>query len=122
MPRITYPIVITANPRKEKNHCQVNCKYLLKAKNISFCLKYKEVITKCPLKCPFFVEGKPGHYQDAIEKQYDIDCLYCTRKKVLQQKNNNEPMFYCSLYENPQPFCSSCPFALYQPDPTQADD
>lgn len=114
MSRINNSIVITANPYNKKDHCQINCMYLLKAKNISFCLKYKEVINKCPLFCPFFVKGKPGHYQYAIEKQYDIDCLYCTRKKVLQDKNCNKMKFYCTLYKNSEPFCSRCPFALYQ--------
>ncbi len=122
MPSISYPIAITTNPCKGKKHCQMNCMYLLKAKNISFCLKYKEVISKCPLLCPFFVEGKPGHYQDAIEKQFDIDCLYCTRKKVPQQKHNNEPTFYCSLYENSRPFCGRCLLVLYPNDPIQIDE
>ena len=117
MPRITYPLVISTNPREEKNHCQMNCMNLLKAKNISFCLKYKEVITKCPLYCPFFVEGKPGHYQDALEKQYDIDCLYCTRKKIQQRNNRKELVFYCTLYKNSEHFCSRCPFALYHTNP-----
>ena len=100
----------------------MNCIYLLQANNVSFCLHLKEVLFECPARCPFFAEGIPAHYQEALENQYDIDCLYCTRIKVSQQITIDDLMFYCLLRENFHPFCRMCPFALYKADPKQADE
>ncbi|MHA2246618.1 MAG: hypothetical protein ACXADY_16875 [Candidatus Hodarchaeales archaeon] len=119
MSRVKKLIELTLTEQNRRNGDSMNCIYNLHAKNISFCLKYKEVTFECSERCPFFTKGKPIHYQDALDKQYDIDCLYCTRKKVLQQKNANEVMFYCTLYRNPRPFCSMCQFALYKAEPKQ---
>ena len=95
---------------------EINCIYSLRAQDISFCLKLKEVISTCPALCPFFVEGESEYYQYALEKQYDVNCLYCTRKKSSLQNNTEEQIFYCTLYENRQLFCSMCHFASYSPD------
>ena len=102
--------------KKLSKFCEINCIYSLQAQDISFCLLLKEVNIKCPAFCPFFVEGESEHYQYTLEKQYDINCLFCTRKKSSQHKFTDELIFYCTLYENPQPFCGMCPFASYLPD------
>jgi hypothetical protein len=98
------------------------CIYSLHAKNVCFCLKLKEVTFECPTKCPFFTKGKPTHYQSALDKQYDIDCLYCTRKKGLQQTTSDSLMFYCTLYYQSQPFCAMCQFALYNTEKLDEKD
>lgn len=85
-----------------------NCRFLLLAKHSSFCLKLKEENLDCPPRCPFFVEGRPGDYQDALEKQYDVNCLFCTRRKLSHLTPNDELAFFCDLRKNPQSFCSAC--------------
>ncbi len=97
----------------------MTCINSLHAKNVSFCLKYKEVTFECPTKCPFFTKAKPAHYQSALDKQYDIDCLYCTREKVSQQSTIDSLMFHCTLYDQSQPLCAMCQFALYKAEPKQ---
>ncbi len=108
--------------KKLSKLCKINCIYSLQANDISFCLKLKEVNIACPVFCPFFVEGESEHYQYALEKQFDVNCLYCTRKKSSLQHNTEELIFYCTLYENRQPFCSRCHFASYSPDLTHTNE
>ncbi len=100
----------------------MTCIYSLHAKNICFCLKYKEVTFECPTKCPFFTKGKPAHFQSALDKQYDIDCLFCTRIKVSRQSTIDSLMFHCTLYNQSQPYCAMCQFALYKTEPEKLDE
>ncbi len=113
MTSINKVIEITINPQKRNPDKGLNCIYTLQSKNIQSCLKLKEPNVQCPPNCPFFVAGKPVHYQEALEKQLDIDCLYCTRKKNLDQLSKDKWVFFCTLEDNPNPFCSMCLFAKY---------
>ncbi|MFX1285494.1 MAG: hypothetical protein ACFFB5_17785 [Promethearchaeota archaeon] len=120
MSYFTNLIGLTKKNQKRRNADPLNCLYLLQAKNVCFCLKLKEITVKCPPCCSFYIAGEPASYQDALEKQYDIDCLYCTRREVSQPNAIETPMFYCRLYFQFQPFCGSCQFALYKADPDQS--
>ncbi|MHA2247681.1 MAG: hypothetical protein ACXADY_22220 [Candidatus Hodarchaeales archaeon] len=111
----------TLEEQNRRNGDTMTCIYKLLAKNVSFCLKYKDVIFNCPTKCPFFTAGESGHYQKALQKQYDIDCLYCTRREVSQSNAIDSQKFYCMLNKQFHPFCSMCLFALYNAEPKQAD-
>ncbi len=109
-------VKLSVDPSKRYPSHGMNCIFALHAKNIQSCLKLKDINIDCPPKCPFFVKGKPGHYQEALDKHIDIDCLYCTRKKDLDQLSKDEWVFFCSLTVNPNPFCRMCLFAKYKVD------
>ena len=87
------------------------CIYLLQTQKTRFCLKLKEENIDCPPKCPFFVGEEVGCYEDAMQKQYHIECLYCTRKTGVDQNPIRFLMFHCTLF-NSQPFCSMCQFTF----------
>ncbi|MFX1514774.1 MAG: hypothetical protein ACFFC6_00550 [Promethearchaeota archaeon] len=106
--------VLVVNNEQMRKGERMNCVYLLRAANIGFCLKLKEVNTKCPARCPFFVEGAPGSYQDALERELDIECLYCTRQNLPQFSTEEAPTFYCDLYKSSQPLCARCFYARYK--------
>ena len=97
----------------------MNCIYLLRAPNVGFCLKLKEVNTKCPTRCPYFTEGVPGAYQEALENHFDIDCQYCTRRIVPLSNLTATPLFYCTLYKTFHPLCYRCFYAKYLDDPEE---
>lgn len=106
--------VLPSNTPYRRNGVRMNCIYLLQARNwVRFCLKLKEVDTKCPTRCPFFTEGNPSSYQEAVEKELDIECLYCTRQMVSHLNNEKEFLFYCDLYKSSPPLCARCFYARY---------
>ena len=112
-------IEVALEEQNRRNGDTMNCIYKLHTKNVSFCLKFKEVTFECPTKCPFFTAGEPVQYQDALQKQYDIDCLYCTRREASQLNAIDSLKFYCILNKQFHPFCSMCLFALYKTEPKQ---
>jgi hypothetical protein len=116
MTSINEIIEISVNPQKKSLKNGLNCLFALHAKNFQSCLKLKESNIQCPSNCSFFVEGKPAHYREVLEKQLDIDCLYCTWEKNLDQLFKDEWIFFCILTDNPSPFCRMCLFARYKID------
>jgi hypothetical protein len=111
--------VLAVNNQQRRNGVRMNCIYLLRAKNVHFCLRLKEVGTRCPPRCPFFREGIPGSYQGALEREIDIDCLYVTRTSVPRGGLRQKSVFYCSLYKSPRPLCPRCLYAKYKAEPTR---
>ena len=109
--------VLAINTQQKRKGDSMNCIYLLRAENICFCLILKEVNSKCPVRCPFFTEGVPGSYQDALERDFDIDCLYCTRKQVPLGNIAEMITFYCTLYKTSYPLCIRCLYAKYKNEP-----
>lgn len=108
---------ITVNNQPKRKGENLNCIYRLPAKNIDFCLKLKEVSTRCPTRCPFFREGVPGSYKDALEREIDIDCLYSTRRLIPLRNIGGKPVYYCTFYRSPQPLCPMCFYAKYKVEP-----
>jgi hypothetical protein len=100
--------------KKEKKLNKLNCIYSLLGQDISFCLLLKEANLDCPEKCPFFKQGKPETYQGAIEKEFNVDCVYFTRKKHDNEQLENTSEFYCTLYDNSHPLCKMCFFVIYK--------
>ena len=109
--------VVTVNYRPKRKGENVNCMYRLRAKHVNFCLKLKEVSTKCPTRCPFFKEGVPGSYQDALKREIDIDCRYSTRRLIPLRNIGDTPVYYCTLYRSPHPLCTMCFYAKYKAEP-----
>ena len=90
------------------------CVYLANSAEISFCLKLKDFGIECPNLCPFFLKGEKIQLDYLLEKHYDLECLYCTRKKNKLRNNFEEYKIYCVLRKNFDPNCRLCPFTVYK--------
>lgn len=87
------------------------CIHLLKAENeqVSYCLKFKSGLERCPSKCGYYSQGPPGDITETRRKQINFECLYLARV-------NNElkiPNYVCNLMNLQNPSCKDCRFPEY---------
>ena len=51
--------------------------------------------------------------EEVESKRYEIECVYFTRR----QDKRGRPVYYCTLMEQEEPYCTMCQFARYPSDP-----
>lgn len=91
-----------------------DCINLVKAENepVSYCMKFKLEIDRCPSQCGYYSKGVPGDIEETRKKKLNFECLYLARV-------NNEhrtPVYVCSLMNLQNPPCQDCSSAEFAVD------
>ncbi|MFX1283270.1 MAG: hypothetical protein ACFFB5_06425 [Promethearchaeota archaeon] len=69
-----------ANPRgglrteSTPKECQYQVIDQQKSRTIYYCLVMREYLTRCPIKCPYFIKGTPIQMEQIYQQNYEIEC------------------------------------------------
>ncbi|WP_455141165.1 hypothetical protein [Candidatus Hodarchaeum mangrovi] len=81
-----------------------------KRKNLILCLEYHSWIEHCPDTCPYYQYFGDGVIEEAVARNFNIECLYFYRNN---QKNSKFPIYFCKLMMLESPYCDFCQFSCY---------
>ena len=90
----------------KSKECQYQVIEKLRVGNLFFCLFFKEYISKCPPKCPFFVRGTPILMKTIYEGNFEMECPHF--HLIIQFTTYDEKMFICTESGDPA-ICHLCP-------------